>query len=302
MDNTILEPNKAQENQLNPSIGKLSTYNPQNWREKQDELKEKLAQAINTGSGPTVARYILSCLSAIPLIGGAIGGVSGVWSEKEQANINDIFAAWIRLQEDELKEIGQTLFEVILRLDRQDPEVIKRIESPEYLSLIKKAFRDWSAAESEEKRILIRNLLANAGAVNQLCSDDVIKLFIKWIDTYSEAHFKVIRAIYNNKGITKKGIWDQVDGKQVREDSSEADLFKLLIDDLSQGHVIRQHREVDYYGNFVRPPQTKRGSGNSSTYTSAFDDQKQYELTGLGEQFVHYTMNEIVPKIAASSS
>jgi hypothetical protein len=30
---------------------------------------------------------------------------------------------------------------------------------------------------------------------------------------------------------------------------------------------------------------------------SAFDDDKEYELTELGKQFVHYTMNEIVPKI-----
>jgi len=30
---------------------------------------------------------------------------------------------------------------------------------------------------------------------------------------------------------------------------------------------------------------------------SAFDDSEQYELTELGQQFVHYTMNEIVPRI-----
>ena len=28
-----------------------------------------------------------------------------------------------------------------------------------------------------------------------------------------------------------------------------------------------------------------------------FDDDKEYELTKLGQQFVHYTMNEVVPKI-----
>jgi hypothetical protein len=35
---------------------------------------------------------------------------------------------------------------------------------------------------------------------------------------------------------------------------------------------------------------------------SAFDDEKEYELTELGKQFVHYTMTEFVPKIAASGS
>lgn len=39
-----------------------------------------------------------------------------------------------------------------------------------------------------------------------------------------------------------------------------------------------------------------RGSG-SSGYISAFDDDKEYELTNLGQQFVHYTLNEVVPKI-----
>jgi hypothetical protein len=35
---------------------------------------------------------------------------------------------------------------------------------------------------------------------------------------------------------------------------------------------------------------------------SAFDDDKEYELTELGKQFVFYTMNEIVPKIGATST
>jgi hypothetical protein len=30
---------------------------------------------------------------------------------------------------------------------------------------------------------------------------------------------------------------------------------------------------------------------------SAFDDVEQYELTELGRHFVHYTMNEVVPRI-----
>jgi hypothetical protein len=56
-----------------------------------------------------------------------------------------------------------------------------------------------------------------------------------------------------------------------------------------------------YYGNFVKAPARKRAGAPSQTLTSAFDDQKQYELTELGKQFVHYTMNEIVPRIAAAA-
>ena len=30
---------------------------------------------------------------------------------------------------------------------------------------------------------------------------------------------------------------------------------------------------------------------------SAFDNEDQYELTGLGQQFVHYAMNELTLRI-----
>ena len=267
----------------------------------EDEIQKQLNSALEAGAGPKIIRFALACLSGlIPVAGGAVGGVASAWSEKEQNDFNRIFSAWMKLQEDEIKEIGRTIIEVMIRLDQNDEEIRKRIESPEYLKIIKKCFRDWSAAESEEKRVLIRNLLVNA-ASTRICSDDVVRMFVEWIDQYSEAHFKVIRQIYNHSGITRREIWQQIHGATAREDSAEADLFKLLISDLSTGHVIRQHREKDYYGNFIKSQPRRIQGYKADQMTSAFDDEKQYELTELGQQFVHYTMNEIVPKITSSS-
>lgn len=266
-----------------------------------EQFKKQLDDVMKHGNGPKAARFALACLGAIPGVGGAIAGIAGTWSEQEQAEFNKIFSAWLKLQEDEIREIGITIFEVMARLDHSDEEIRKRVESPEYLKLVKKCFRDWSAAESEEKRRLIRNLLSNAAAT-KICSDDVVAMFIKWIDMYSEPHFAVIREVFKAPGSTRQEIWDTVHGAAVRENSAEADLFKLLIHDLSTGHVIRQHREVDYYGRFVKAPSKKRVGPASSVMTSAFDDDKQYELTELGKQFVHYTMNEIVPRIASETS
>jgi hypothetical protein len=265
------------------------------------KLREQIDEALEHGTGPKAVRYALAFLGgAIPGVSGALAGVVGAWSEKDQEEYNRIFRAWLKLQEDEIREIGLTIMEIMSRLDQNDEEVRRRIESPEYLRLVKKCFRDWSAAESEEKRRLVRNLLSNAAAT-RICQDDVVAMFIKWIDIYSETHFAVIREIYKAPGITRQEIWGVIHGQQVREDSAEADLFKLLIYDLSTGHVIRQHREKDYYGNFVKSAPKKYAGAASRTMASAFDDEKQYELTELGKQFVHYTMNEIVPRIAAAS-
>lgn len=143
--------------------------------------------------------------------------------------------------------------------------------------------------------MLIRNILANAAATD-MTSDDVIRMFLDWIAEYSELHFAVIGAIYNSAGITRANIWSKLGKSNVREDSADADLYKLLMRDLSTGGVIRQHRETDYEGNFVKQSRA-RMHGRSDTMKSAFDDTDEYELTQLGQQLVHYAMTELPPKI-----
>jgi len=122
-------------------------------------------------------------------------------------------------------------------------------------------------------------------------------LFIQWIELYHEAHFAVIREVFKNSGSTRADIWTAIHGQQVREDSAEADLFKMLIRDLSTGGVIRQRRETTYDGHFVKRKSAPRTG--TSMMKSAFDDTDPYELTELGSQFVHYTMNEIVPRVGS---
>jgi hypothetical protein len=266
-----------------------------------EELRRQMDEALKSGAGPKVARFALACLGAVPLLGGAIGGIGSAWSEADQDRMNKIFASWLKLHEQELKEIGVTLFEVMQRVDTKNAEVQKRLESKEYLAIVNKAFRDWSAAESEDKRILIRNLLANAGAAVKICSDDVVRLFIEWVGRYSELHFKVIRAIYREPDMTRQEIWERIHGEQVREDSAEADMFKLLIHDLSTGRIIRQHRDTDGDGNFLKR-RPRRPAYRSSTMKSAFDDEHTYELTELGKQFVQYTMEDVLHRIAGPTA
>jgi hypothetical protein len=65
--------------------------------------------------------------------------------------------------------------------------------------------------------------------------------------------------------------------------------------------VIRQHREKDYNGNWIKKTRPPRRGAHSQTLKSAFDDEEEYELTELGTQFVRYTVEGMMPKIAASS-
>lgn len=257
------------------------------------------------GNAAKVARGALQVVSgAVPLVGGILSALAGAWSEREQAKVNRFFEQWVRMLEDEIREKEATVVEIMSRVDLQDEKIAARVESKEFQSLVKKTFRDWAGVESEQKRVFIRNILASAASTT-VSSDDVIRMFIDWIGQYFELHFQVIGAIYNSGGITRGAIWKKIGKGRVREDSADADLYKLLFRDLSTGGVIRQHRETDYYGNFIAKPVAKRASGSSAgnkTLVSAFDEEDQYVLTELGQQFVHYAMTDLPPRIAYAYS
>ncbi|MER9615591.1 hypothetical protein [Mesorhizobium sp. M0207] len=262
--------------------------------EKAEEIDKT---ALDASSVKKWSRTAMNAAGGIPFVGSFLSAAAGHWSAEEQEHATNVIRQWLQMLEDELREKGKTIAEVVARLDMKDEKVTERIESPEYQSLLKKAFRNWSSIDTEYKRQRIRNILANAAAA-KTTSDDVVRLFIDWINLYSDFHFEVIGEIYRNPAISRGEIWDNLGKPSVREDSAEADLFKLLVRDLSTGGVIRQQRETDGAGNFVKRRPTRTTSGNGSrTAKSAFDETESYELTDLGRQFVHYAMNEITAKI-----
>lgn len=252
------------------------------------------------GDMPKVIRGAMQIVGgAIPFAGGFLSAAAGAWSENEQDKANKFFKHWLKMLEDEIREKEKTIIEIMARLDLHDEKISQRIEGKDYQSLLKKTFREWSGAESEQKRIYIRNILANAAA-SSITSDDVVRLFIDWLKDYSEIHFQVIASVYNASGISRGAIWRKIGKGPMREDSPEAGLYRLLIRDLNMGGIIRQHREKDANGNFYgKTPQRRTSSshGGPKRMESAFDEDDAYELSELGQQFVHYAMTDLPLKI-----
>ncbi len=267
----------------------------------QPEVKDDTnhVEGFSGGKNKKYIRFVLAALSSLPWIGGVLGAISNISAEKQQEGVNDLHKLWIGEHREKIKELGATLSDIFGRLDSFGEDIKQRIESPEYLALVKQTFRSWDQADTYEKRQMLKKLIANAGAI-KLSDDDLVRLFIGWTNQYHEAHFMVIREIYKNPGITRGEIWNNIHGVRPREDSAEADLFKYLIRELSTGGVIRQQRETDYAGNFIkrRTTHTPKGMG-SSTMESAFETTKPYELTELGGQFVHYVMEDVVTRIGS---
>jgi len=257
------------------------------------EIYDQLSHIDEKGQKSRTGRFVVSALSSIPWVGGVIAASSALHGEKEQGKINSLQRLWLEEHHKKIEELAFAIYDITERLNSTGSENDDRLSSEEYLSLVRKGFKEWDNSETQEKKQYIQKLLTNAGATT-LTTDDLIRLFIDWISLYHETHFLVIKEVYKHKGITRGQIWQNLNNTQPREDSVEADLFKLLIRDLSMGGIIRQHRQTDYDGNYIK--KSTRGS-KSGILKSAFDNQEQYELTELGSQFVHYTMQAVVPQI-----
>lgn len=263
-------------------------------------IDSELIAATPTTRKRIFEKFALAALGSIPWVGGFLSAAASLKFEGPDIRANSLQTQWLEEHQSKLKRLTFTLNEITGRFESLGEQIDERVQSEEYLNLVRKAFRVWDKADTEEKRKYVASIVAHSSAT-KLCSDDVVRLFIDWLNSYHEAHFAVIREIYKNPRITRHTMWGHIYGKYPRDDSAEADLFKLLIRDLSTGGVIRQERETTMDGQFLRHQGHSGHRHATSTMESPFENTKPYVLTELGKQFVHYTMTEIVPRIESGA-
>jgi len=261
-----------------------------------EATQESLSEKLGGSRAKKYVRFVVAALSSIPWVGGLIAASASLSAEKNQEEINELHRMWLAEHQEKARELSSAFVEIFSRLESFGDEIQERIESPEYLNLVKKCFRSWDEADTQDKKQMLKKLITNASAI-KLCPDDLVRLFIAWIDQYHETHFMVIKEVYRHPGSTRAQIWDRIHGVRPREDSAEADLFKYLIRDLSTGGVIRQERETDGFGNFYKKERAPSRENSARVMESAFEGTKPYVLTALGKQFVHYVMEDVVPQI-----
>jgi hypothetical protein len=266
-----------------------------------ETIKAELAAASPTRKQRIREAIALAALGSIPWVGGVLAASATFKFDEAGVRQDDLRTQWLAEHQQRLQDLRTTLGEMFARIESLGVEVEDRLESPEYLGLIRKTFREWDQADTQEERGLLAQLITNAAGL-RICTDDILSLFLDWIRNYHESHFAVIREIYKNPGPTRYDIWVAVYGETIpRDDSANADLYKLLIGDLQLGRVIRQPRASDNFGRYQKKATRTKPAFKTITLESPFEDTKQYVLTELGKQFVHYTMTELVTRLETGS-
>ena len=212
-------------------------------------IRKELTKASPKNWQRMVEKFVLAALGSIPWVGGFISAAVSYKTEESGIKTNNLQNQWLEEHARKIEILMKDLADIVNRFENIGEQIDGRIQSEQYLSLVRKAFRTWDESDTDEKRKYVKNIVTNS-AGTQLCPDDVIRLFIDWLNSYHEAHFAIVREIYKNPRVTRFEIWDAIKGELPREDSADADLYRMLIRDLSMGGVIRQERATNQAGQF----------------------------------------------------
>ncbi len=82
-----------------------------------DKPLDGVIEMPEAAKGAMIARGALNAFSgAIPLAGGFLSAIAGVWGEKEQERVNRFFEHWVKMLAEEVREKEKTIIEIMSRL------------------------------------------------------------------------------------------------------------------------------------------------------------------------------------------
>jgi hypothetical protein len=145
------------------------------------QIRDELAKRFASKKQRIFSKVVSAALGSVPWIGGFISTFNSFKDEKENIKNNELYQQWLQEHSRKMELLAQTILSVLQRLDEFPDSINERLESDNYLDLVRKSFRSWDNADTEEKRQLIRKLLTNAGA-DTLVPDDLVRLFLDWIN------------------------------------------------------------------------------------------------------------------------
>jgi hypothetical protein len=92
----------------------------------------------------------LAALGSIPWVGGFLAAAAAFTFDEAGVKQDTLRNLWLEEHHHKLNLLRATLSDVFLRIQGLGEESDDRLESPAYLGLIRKAFRAWDQADTED--------------------------------------------------------------------------------------------------------------------------------------------------------
>jgi hypothetical protein len=112
-----------------------------------ERLAAELAKVEPTIRGRLVEKFMLAALGSIPWVGGFLSAAATFKTEESGIRQNTLQTEWLREHEKKLFTLKDALEAIYARFENLGDTINERIQSEEYLKLVRKAFRVWDEAE-----------------------------------------------------------------------------------------------------------------------------------------------------------
>ena len=117
-----------------------------------EHLKSELAKLVPSRRKRVIEKFILAALGSIPWIGGFLSAAAEFRGEEGNIHQDSLQTQWLEEHQTKLVELKETLEEIHRRFEALGSAIDSRIQSAEFLGLVRKAFRTWDEADTQEKR------------------------------------------------------------------------------------------------------------------------------------------------------
>src|SRR5216684_3032468 len=110
-------------------------------------LNTELEKADPSQRNRIAEKFFLAALSSIPWVGGVLSAAETYRTEEGAHRMNSLQTQWLKEHQKKILLLGQVLQEIANRFESIGKEIDERIQSEEYLALVRKAFRIWDQAD-----------------------------------------------------------------------------------------------------------------------------------------------------------
>jgi hypothetical protein len=129
----------------------MSTIEPYGGEAVVDTIR---AEIQKTEPGPrkrAFHAFVLAALGSIPWVGGFLSAVATFKFDESEVKGDSLRTQWLEEHHKKLLVLRTTLEGITEQFERLGETIDERLESEEYLTVVRRAFRAWDQADTEDK-------------------------------------------------------------------------------------------------------------------------------------------------------
>ena len=103
-------------------------------------LREELAKTSASNRRRLIEKFTLAALGSIPWVGGFISAAASMKTEERGIKKDNLQTQWLEEHTKKMEKLGGALADVTARFESLGEKIDERIQSEDYLSLVRHAF------------------------------------------------------------------------------------------------------------------------------------------------------------------